>query len=360
MNVVEITYDELSRLDESGYILADIRGRTAFENGHIPNAVLWEDVFNCLPENKAIILYCAVGERSREFAEKLMKQGFNAKSLAGGYRQWLARGFDGLSDNELMRYDRQIILSEIGDKGQQKLKNSSALIVGAGGLGSPAALYLAGAGVGRLGVIDGDVVSISNLQRQILHKTSLEGKNKALSAKETLLALNPEIEITAYPFSLTPKNAENLISEYDFIIDGSDNFETKFLINDVCVLLDKPFCFGGILRFDGQVMTYVPENAPCLRCVFEDIPTDVPNCSQAGVIGAIAGIVGSIQALECIKYLTGAGELLSGKLWTINALSMQTRTINIRHKNPNCLACNISKSELRRRISELPVPVTCK
>ncbi len=360
MNVVEITWEELSQLDESGYILADIRGRTAFENGHIPNAVLWEDVFNCLPENKAIILYCAVGERSREFAEKLTKQGFNAKSLAGGYRQWLARGFDGLSDNELMRYDRQIILSEIGDKGQQKLKNSSALIVGLGGLGSPAALYLAGAGVGRLGVIDGDVVSISNLQRQILHKTSLEGKNKALSAKETLLALNPEIEITAYPFSLTPKNAENLISEYDFIIDGSDNFETKFLINDVCVLLDKPFCFGGILRFDGQVMTYVPENAPCLRCVFEDIPTDVPNCSQAGVIGAIAGIVGSIQALECIKYLTGAGELLSGKLWTINALSMQARTINIRHKNPNCLACNISKSELRRRISELPVPVTCK
>lgn len=359
MSVIEITLEELSRLDESEYLLVDIRGRTAFENGHLPNAVLWEDVFNCLPENKTIVLYCAVGERSAEFAEKLSEKGFSAKSLAGGYRKWLARGFDGLSDNELSRYDRQIILPEIGDKGQQKLKNSSSLIVGAGGLGSPAALYLAGAGVGRLGIIDGDLVSISNLQRQILHTTSFEGKNKALSAKENLLALNPEIEITAYPFSLTPKNAESLISEYDFVIDGSDNFETKFLINDVCVLLDKPFCFGGILRFDGQVMTYIPENAPCLRCVFEDIPKDVPNCSQAGVIGAIAGIIGSTQALECVKYLTGAGELLSGKLWTINGLSMQTRIINIRHKNANCRACNISNEELRRRIAKLPIPAAC-
>ncbi len=243
-----------------------------------------------------------------------------------------------LSPEEYLRYDRQIILTQLGTEGQLKLKNASVLIIGAGGLGSPAALYLAGAGIGHIGIMDADEVSVSNLQRQIAHSMETEGINKALSAKQALEKLNNTIEVRAYPFRLTPENAAEYIGQYDFILDCCDNFETKFLINDTCVRLGIPFCHAGILEFGGQVMTWIPGgDFPCYRCVFEDVPEDgdVPK----GIIGAVAGIAGTVQALEAVKYLTGAGELLAGKLFTFDGLTMKTRTVRFSSRNPECGAC---------------------
>lgn len=247
-----------------------------------------------------------------------------------------------LDAEEIKRYDRQMILPQVGLEGQKKLKKAKVLIIGAGGLGSPAALYLAGAGVGTVGIVDNDVVSLSNLQRQILHDTERENSNKAESAKATLEKLNDKITVKAYPYSFTSENAEELISEYDFIIDAADNFETKFLINDVCVLHKKPFCHAGVLRFEGQVMTYVPETEnPCYRCIFEEIPNEgeVPNCSQTGVLGAAVGVIGSVQALEAIKYILGIGELLTGKMFVFDGLTMKSRIAKFPNKNAECKVC---------------------
>ena len=248
---------------------------------------------------------------------------------------------DRLSENELERYSRQLMLGEIGSDGQLKLKNSRVLIVGAGGLGSPAAMYLAGAGVGNIGIIDADTVSLSNLQRQIMHNEEREGINKSLSARRTLEALNGNITVEAYPCELTAENAADIIEGFDFVLDCTDNFETKFLINDMCVLLGKPFCHGGIQEFSGQVMTYACGDEPCYRCIFGDVPDSdsVPRPSTKGVIGAVAGVIGSIQALEAVKYLTGAGELLTGRMLIFDALRMTARTVRFHGKNENCSVC---------------------
>lgn len=236
-------------------------------------------------------------------------------------------------------------LPQIGKNGQIKLKNARVLIVGAGGLGAPAALYLAGAGIGKIGVMDADVVTISNLQRQIIHNIKTEGMNKSESAKKTLEKLNDKIEIKAYPYFLTTDNVESILAEYDFVLDAVDNFETKFLINDACVLNKKAFCHAGILQFEGQVMTYVPGEFPCYRCIFEEAPPKgiVKNCSEAGIIGAVAGVIGSIQALEAIKYFLGVGELLVGKMFVFNGLSMKMRIVSFEKKNHNCKVCGRNK-----------------
>lgn len=249
-----------------------------------------------------------------------------------------------ISIEEQERYNRQIILSGVGVEGQKKLKNAKVLIVGAGGLGSPAALYLAGAGVGTLGIMDADEVSVSNLQRQIMHSMGKAGQNKAESAKETIERLNDNVHVNVYPFWLTGENAKDIIAEYDFVIDAVDNFEAKFLINDVCVELKKPFCHAGVIQFGGQVMTYVPDsNCPCYRCVFEDVPEEgtIPNCSQVGVMGAVVGIIGSVQALEAIKYILDIGELLTGKMFVIDGLTMNTRMVKFGEKNKDCKACGV-------------------
>lgn len=335
----EFTLEQISEMPKCSYIFIDVRSEIAYNHGHITNAVLWNGDFDILPKDKKLILYCSIGTNSIAFVEEFRNKGFSAYNLSGGFREWLLHNLNDLSQLEISRYERQIILSEIGADGQKKLKNSSVLIVGAGGLGSPVALYLAGAGVGKIGIMDNDNVSISNLQRQILHNMESENINKADSAKKTLEKLNNTISVMAYSYEITPENAEKIISQYDFIIDCADNFATKFLINDACVLLAKPFCYGGILQFQGQVMTYVPGNKPCYRCIFEEIPQDVPNCSQAGVIGAIAGIIGSIQALEAIKYLLGIGELLTGKIFIFDGLTMKTRITGFSHKNESCRVC---------------------
>ena len=240
------------------------------------------------------------------------------------------------TEEQIQRYSRHFLLQDVGVEGQEKISNGKVLIVGAGGLGAPAALYLAAAGVGTIGIIDGDVVDYSNLQRQVIHFTADVNKPKVLSAKEKINQLNPDVNVVTYQELLTSYNALDIIREYDFIIDGTDNFPVKFLINDACVLAGKPFSHGGILRFDGQTMTYVPGSA-CYRCVFVSPPPPnaVPTCSQAGVLGAIAGMLGTIQAAEALKYLTGVGELLTNRLLIFDARKMTFRTVNVKH-NHNC------------------------
>lgn len=244
------------------------------------------------------------------------------------------------TNEQLERYSRNIILSEVGVKGQKKLMNAKVLIIGAGGLGAPAALYLAAAGVGTIGIADADEVDLSNLQRQIIHTTADLGKAKVQSAKETMQAINPDITVNPYRTFVAADNVMELIADYDFILDGTDNFPAKFLINDACVLAKKPFSHAGIIRFRGQLMTYVPGQGPCYRCVFKEPPPKdaVPTCSQAGIIGAVAGAIGSLQAVEAVKYLVGAGDLLTGQLLTYDALKMEFRKIKLPWAH-NCAVC---------------------
>ena len=244
------------------------------------------------------------------------------------------------NDAQLERYSRHIILKDVGIEGQQKIAESKILVVGAGGLGSPALLYLAAAGVGRLGIADGDVLDLSNLQRQVIHFTDDIGKPKVISAKEKIEKLNPDVEVVVHHEMLRAANILDIVKDYDFVIDGTDNFPTKFLVNDACVLAGVPFSHGGILRFDGQTFTILPGESACYRCIFIKPPPAnlVPTCSQAGVIGVIAGILGTLQANEALKYVLGKGELLSDRLLIFDALETRFREVKIK-KNPNCPVC---------------------
>ena len=243
------------------------------------------------------------------------------------------------NEEELTRYSRHILLQDVGVEGQEKLRQASVLVVGAGGLGSPVALYLAAAGVGTIGIVDGDVVDLSNLQRQIIHTTADVGRPKVVSAKEKINRINPHVRVVKHAEFLRADNAMDIISPYDFVVDGTDNFPVKFLINDACVRAGKPFSHGGILRFEGQTFTHIPGTA-CYRCLFGAPPPPglVPTCSQAGVLGAIAGMLGTIQAAEVLKYFTGAGSLLTNRLLTFNAKTMDFRTIRT-NRNPRCPVC---------------------
>lgn len=245
------------------------------------------------------------------------------------------------TEEELNRYSRHIRLKGVGLEGQEKIHEGKVLVVGAGGLGSPVLMYLAAAGVGTLGIIDGDKVDLSNLQRQIIHSTADVDCWKADSARVSVEAINPHVKVLVYKEFLNAENAKEIIKNYDFVIDGTDNFSVKYLINDVCVELGKPFSHGGILRFEGETFTYTPGNA-CYRCMFESEPAEgsVPNSSQAGVLGAIAGMLGTIQAAEALKYLTGVGELLTNKLLTFDAKTMDFRKIKVK-KRCSCPACGL-------------------
>lgn len=245
------------------------------------------------------------------------------------------------TDEQLERYSRHIILKEIGVKGQKKLLNAKVLIIGAGGLGAPAAMYLAAAGVGTIGIVDADEVDLSNLQRQIIHSTEDVGKPKVESARETMEKMNPDVTVNTYHEFVSSENILDLIKEYDFVIDGTDNFPAKFLINDACVMAGKPFSHAGIIRFKGQLMTYVPGEGPCYRCVFKNPPPKdaVPTCKQAGVIGAMGGVIGSLQAMEAVKYITGVGDLLTGSLLTFDATKMNCHKIKLPKADCNCAIC---------------------
>ncbi|MDR3284329.1 MAG: molybdopterin-synthase adenylyltransferase MoeB [Treponema sp.] len=246
------------------------------------------------------------------------------------------------TDEQLERYSRHILLKEVGIKGQKRIMNGRVLIIGAGGLGAPAAMYLAAAGVGTIGIADADTVDLSNLQRQIIHATADVGKPKVRSARETMNAMNPDVEVVAYHEWINSANITHIINDknYDFIIDGTDNFPIKFLINDACVMLQKPFSHAGIIRFQGQLLTYVPGKGPCYRCVFKEPPPPdaVPTCRQAGVIGVMGGVIGTLQATEALKYLLGMEGLLTGFLLTYNALTMEFRKIPLA-ANSACPVC---------------------
>ncbi len=252
-----------------------------------------------------------------------------------------------LSNQQLERYSRHIILKEVGGKGQARLLQSKVLIIGTGGLGAPAAMYLAAAGIGTIGLVDFDAVDLSNLQRQIIHTTGDVGKAKVLSGQETINGMNPDVNVVTYREWVSSANILDIIrdQDYDFIIDGTDNFPAKFLINDACVLAAKPFSHAGIIRFQGQTMTYVPGQGPCYRCVFREPPPPdaVPTCSQAGVLGVMGGIIGTIQATEAIKSILGVGDLLNGYLLTYEALKMEFRKIKI-PRRPSCQVCGDSPS----------------
>lgn len=246
-----------------------------------------------------------------------------------------------LDDDQLKRYSRHIILEEVGIEGQQKLLDGSVLVIGAGGLGTPAAQYLAAAGVGKIGLVDADEVELSNLQRQILHYTDDVNTPKVESAENKINQLNPDIEVETYPYYLTSENILEVIEDYDFVIDGTDNFPAKFLINDACVKAGKPFSHAGIIKFRGQTMTVVPDESACYRCTFPKPPEpgSVPSCKEAGVLGVMGGVIGTIQASEAIKYLLDKGELLTDTLLTYEALGMDFRKVDLKRRE-NCEICS--------------------
>lgn len=262
------------------------------------------------------------------------------------------------SDQQIERYSRHIILKEVGGKGQKKLLDGRVLIIGAGGLGAPIALYLAAAGVGTIGIADADCVDLSNLQRQVIHFTPDVGKPKVISAKEKMEAINPDVKVVPYRTWVDAGNILELIRDYDFVIDGTDNFAAKFLINDACVMAGKPYSHGGILRFFGQTITVLPGESTCYRCVFPKPPPKdaIPTCSQAGVIGVLPGVLGTVQATEAIKFLLGKGELLSNRLLTYDALEMRFREVELK-RNPRCPLCGEAPTitELRDEVEAFNV-----
>ncbi len=267
-----------------------------------------------------------------------------------------------LSREELERYSRHIILKGMGIEGQKKLLSSKILVIGAGGLGAPALMYLASSGVGHIGIADYDKVELSNLQRQIIHKTKNVGIRKTVSAMNTIREINPDINVVTYDTKITAENIGEIIKDYDFVIDGTDNFPDKFLINDACVLYKKPFCHGGVRGFSGQIMTYVPNQGPCYRCIFEDIPAidNFESCSQVGVIGTLPGIIGTMQALEAQKYITGAGELLTGKILIFDGLAMKFREVKLPKKNKSCRVCGENADIVELRTGNYIENTACK
>lgn len=241
---------------------------------------------------------------------------------------------------QMERYSRQMVLPGVGEDGQKKLLSAKVLIIGCGGLGSPCAYYLAGAGVGKIGLVDSGMVELNNLQRQIVHWTGDVGKLKVESAKEKLEAVNPDIDITTYPVRITSRNIFEIIKDYDIVVDGSDNFPTHYLVNDACVMAKKPFSHAGILQFEGQAITVIPNEGPCYRCLFPEPPPAgmVPSCEQSGILGTVSGVLGEIQATEVLKFVLGKGELLLGELLVFNALKMDFRKVNVQ-KNLECSVC---------------------
>jgi len=264
---------------------------------------------------------------------------------------------ESLAPEELVRYSRHIGLDEVGEDGQRRLKRASVLIVGAGGLGSPAALYLAAAGVGRIGIVDYDTVDLTNLQRQLLHDTQGVGQRKTVSARARLGAVNPLVHVETIDAELSAANALDIVAEYDVVIDGTDNFRTRYLTNDACVLLGKPNVYGSVLRFEGQASVFATRDGPCYRCLFAEPPPPglVPNCAEAGVLGVLPGLVGTIQATEALKIILGIGETLAGRLLLIDALRMSFRAIRLR-RDPDCPACGTRKIQSLADYDEFCAP----
>ncbi len=346
------------RLDE--VVVLDVREADEYEQGalpgavHIPRGFLEFQVEGRLPDKeRPVVVYCAGGARSALAAKTLQDLGYrDVVSLVGGFNRWKDEGRPWrtprtLTPDQRNRYQRHLLLPEVGVEGQLKLLDSKVLLLGAGGLGSPAALYLAAAGVGTLGIIDMDVVDASNLQRQILHNLDRLGQRKVDSAKQAIAALNPDVEVRTYDVRLGADNVLDIIDGYDVIVDGTDNFPTRYLVNDASLLKRIPVVHGSIFRFEGQVTVFDPYNGPCYRCMIPEPPPPelAPSCAEAGVLGVLPGIVGSIQALEAIKLILGLGDPLVGRLLAFDALEETFRTFKVR-RDPNCPVCGEHAGEI--------------
>jgi molybdopterin/thiamine biosynthesis adenylyltransferase/rhodanese-related sulfurtransferase len=351
-SITEVEPDEAgTRLNKS--IFLDVREPEEYDQGAVPGAVhlprgnLEFQVEGKLPDKDApVVVYCAGGVRSAFAAQTLGELGYtNVVSLIGGFNRWKDEGRpwsapQTLTADQRNRYQRHLLLPEVGEVGQQRLLDAKVLLLGAGGLGSPAALYLAAAGVGTLGIIDMDVVDASNLQRQILHNMDRVGERKVDSAKKTLTAINPDVNVSTYDVRLGADNVLDIIDGYDVIVDGTDNFPTRYLVNDASLLKRIPVVHGSIFRFEGQVTVFDPYNGPCYRCLIPEPPPAelAPSCAEAGVLGVLPGIIGSIQALEAIKLVLDLGDPLIGRLLAFDALEETFRTFNVR-RDPHCPAC---------------------
>jgi sulfur-carrier protein adenylyltransferase/sulfurtransferase len=354
----EITEVDATRarelIDAGDLLLLDVRNQDEWDEGHIPGAVhiprgnLESRIERAAPDAaQPVLIYCAVGNRSVFATRTLEEMGYaDVSSLSGGFTDWKRNGFPvelsaGLDPPKRARYSRHLLIPEVGEEGQLKLLDSRVLLIGAGGLGSPASLYLAAAGVGRLGIVDADVVDESNLQRQIVHSTDRLGEPKVDSAKRTIEALNPDVQVVAYKERITSENVERILADgWDVIVDGADNFPTRYLVNDASVWHGIPLVHGSIYRFEGQVTVFKPGDGPCYRCLFPTPPPPelAPSCAEGGVLGVLPGIIGSLQANEALKLALGIGEPLVGRLMLFDALSAEFNEVKLR-RDPDCPVC---------------------
>ncbi len=349
-----------SEMARDDAVVLDVREPDEYEQGaipgalHIPRGTLETSVEGRIPDKSAhVVVYCAGGTRSAFAAETMQELGYtDVASMIGGFNRWKDEGRQwsapsSLTPDQRNRYQRHLLLPEVGVDGQLKLLDAKVLLLGAGGLGSPAALYLAAAGVGTLGIIDMDVVDASNLQRQILHNIDRIGERKVDSAKKTLTLMNPDVNVVTYDVRLGADNILEIIDGYDVIVDGTDNFPTRYLVNDASLLKRIPVVHGSIFRFEGQATVFHPYEGPCYRCLLPEPPPAelAPSCSEAGVLGVLPGIVGSIQAVEAIKIILGIGDTLEGRLLAYDALEQSFRTFRVR-RDPNCPACGPDAGEI--------------
>lgn len=357
--VKQVSLEELERRvrEREGYTIVDVREKDEWRGGfvpgsiHLPRGFLEMQAEQKLPDKKArIVVYCAGGIRSAFAAKSLAELGYtHVESANPGFVRWKDLGFPvekpaDLTKDQLERYSRHLLLPEVGEKGQEKLLKSRVLLLGAGGLGSPAALYLAAAGIGTLGIVDNDAVDASNLQRQVLHGTDRVGVSKVESARKTLENLNPDVKVVTFDERLNSTNVDRIFDQgWDVIVDGLDNFPTRYLVNDASVFKKIPVVHGSIFRFDGQVTTFWPHKGPCYRCLYPEPPPPhlAPSCAEAGVLGILPGVVGTIQATEAIKILLGQGEPLVGRLLTYDSLKMSFRTLKLR-RDKTCPVCGES------------------
>ncbi len=359
--VTEIEPSEAEAVVAGGpVVVLDVREPDEYEQGalpdalHIPRGTLETSVEGRIPDKSAtVVVYCAGGVRSAFAAQTLQQLGYtDVRSVIGGFNRWKDEGRAwsaprSLTPEQRNRYQRHLLLPEVSEAGQLKLLDAKVLMLGAGGLGSPAALYLAAAGVGTIGVIDMDVVDASNLQRQILHNTDRVGERKVDSAKKTLTLINPDVNVVTYDTRLGADNILDIIDGYDAIVDGTDNFPTRYLVNDASLLKRIPVIHGSIFRFEGQATVFNPYDGPCYRCLLPEPPPAelAPSCAEAGVLGVLPGIIGSIQAIETIKVLLGMGDTLQGRLLAYDALEQSFRTFKVR-RDPACPACGPDAGEI--------------
>ena len=365
----EINPVETDALRQRGAItMVDVREASEWDQGHIPGAhhisksYVEQDIEAAVPDRSApVVLYCAGGIRSLFAAQTLRAMGYeDVASMSGGFQAWKSQGLDWtqpprLSESQKQRYSRHLLIPEVGTDGQARLLASRVLLVGAGGLGSPAALYLAAAGVGTIGIVDFDVVDLSNLQRQVIHTSDRVGEKKVESARRTLTALNPGVNVVTHEEMLVADNVDRLIAGYEVVLDGTDTFETRYLLNDAAVAAGIPVVHASVFRFEGQLTTFIPYEGPCYRCLYPTPPPPelAPGCSVAGVLGVVPGIMGLLQANEVLKLLLGIGDTLAGRLLLFDALATEFTELRLR-RDPECPVC----SDKARAAREAGTPLT--